>query len=69
MSNVILYSTGCPKCRVLKMKLDRAGVSYTVEEDVEAMRKLGLLSAPALSVDGTLMLFGDAVKWADGRKE
>jgi len=69
MSNVILYSTGCPKCKVLKMKLDRAGVSYTVEEDVEAMRKLGLLSAPALSVDGELMLFGDAVKWADGQKE
>ena len=69
MSNVILYSTGCPKCKVLKMKLDRAGVSYTVEEDVETMRKLGLLSAPALSVDGELMLFGDAVKWADGQKE
>ena len=69
MSNVILYSTGCPKCKVLKTKLDRAGVSYTVEEDVEAMRSIGLLSAPALCVDGELMLFGDAVKWADGQKE
>ena len=69
MSNVILYSTGCPKCKVLKTKLDRAGVSYAVEEDVEVMRSIGLLSAPALSVDGNLMLFGDAVKWADGQKE
>ena len=30
-----LYSTGCPKCQVLKKKLDTAGINYTIESDIE----------------------------------
>lgn len=60
---VILYSTGCPKCKVLKMKLEKAGLSYEINEDVDEMRKLGLLSAPALGVHGQIMDFNKAVEW------
>lgn len=68
-NKVIFYTTGCPKCRVLKTKLDAANVQYEVNTDVEAMRSLGMLSAPTLSVDGELFGFAAACKWADSQKE
>lgn len=66
---MILYSTDCPKCKVLEKKLALSGVAFTVNRDVEEMNRLGLLSAPALSVDGELMDFAAAVQWASGQKE
>lgn len=61
--NVILYSTGCPKCQVLKKKLDAAGISYTVITDVDEMLALGIKSAPMLEADGNLMDFPSANAW------
>ena len=61
--HVIMYSTGCPKCRVLKMKLEKAGIPYEMNDDIDEMRKLGLLSAPALGVHGKIMDFGKAIEW------
>ena len=65
---VIFYSTHCPKCRVLQMKLDRAGVSYTECDDVDLMISKGLKSAPALEVDGEILDFVSAVRWADDQR-
>ena len=61
--NVILYSTGCPKCQVLTKKLDAAGISYSVNTDVDEMLALGVKSAPMLEVDGKLMDFSKANAW------
>lgn len=58
-----LYTTGCPKCRVLKSKLDAAGMEYTTVTDVEEMQRLGLSSAPGLEVDGQILDFTGALKW------
>ena len=63
MESVIFYTTGCPKCAVMKKKLDLAQISYEENSDIDEMRCLGMKSAPALSVDGVLMDFGKAVKW------
>lgn len=60
---VILYSTGCPRCVVLKRKLDMAGVDYTLVTDFDEMVKIGLRNAPALSVDGELLDFSKAIEW------
>ena len=60
---IILYSTGCPKCQVLTKKLGAAGVKYEVKTDVDEMLSLGIKSAPVLSVDGNLMDFSKAVQW------
>ena len=60
---VILYSTGCSKCAILKKKLDAARVSYQTCTDIDEMQALGMTEAPALSVDGNLMGFGEAVRW------
>lgn len=61
--SVIFYTTGCPKCAILKKKLDAAHVPYTLNDSVDEMQALGMTEAPALSVNGTLLGFGDSVRW------
>ena len=58
-----LYSTGCPKCQVLKKKLDAAGINYTIESDIKIMKDKGFLQVPILEVDGKYMNFTEANKW------
>ena len=62
---IVLYSTGCPKCKVLKSKLDSKGIEYTENSSVEEMTKLGIAQVPVLSVDGDLMDFKEAVSWVN----
>ena len=61
--NVVLYSTGCPKCRVLESKLEDADIAYTVVNDIKEIEKLGVLSVPILQVDGKIMQFKEANDW------
>ena len=65
--NVILYSTGCPKCNILKKKLADAQIDYSVIEDVDVMVSKGLKDVPWLEVDGNLMNFVDSSKWINER--
>ena len=61
---VILYEHGCPRCRVLKAKLDKSGIEYEDVTDVELMKAKGFSEAPKLEVaDGTVMDFKEAVEW------
>lgn len=61
--NVILYEHGCPRCKVLKMKLDQKGIQYTTVNDVEEMKAKGFQEAPKLEVDGVVMDFKEATNW------
>ena len=63
--NVILYSTGCPKCMVLEKKMDQKNISYTIETNVDVMQEKGFMSLPMLDVDGNLMDFSNAIKWVN----
>lgn len=63
--STILYSTGCPKCNVLKAKLDNAGIEYTVSDDVQFLLDSGIYEVPVLSVAGELLRFRDAVNYAN----
>lgn len=65
--NIILYSTGCPKCNILKKKLEDAHMEYSVVEDVDVMLSKGLKEVPWLEVDGNLMNFVDSSKWINER--
>ena len=60
---VILYSTGCPKCRVLKTKLDKKNINYIENNDVEEMLELGFDLLPVLKVDNDIMNFTEANNW------
>ena len=63
--NIILYSTGCPRCEILKRKLDEKRIGYETVTDIEKMLSLGIYTVPYLSVDGNLLDFRDAIRWVD----
>lgn len=63
MSKVVLYEHGCPRCKVLKQKLDKKGIAYETISDIEAMKAKGFTEAPKLEVDGVIMGFKEAVDW------
>lgn len=61
--DVVLHSTHCPRCNVLKAKLEQKSVVFEENNDVELMMQKGLSTAPVLEVDGVLYQFKEAVKW------
>lgn len=63
--SITLYSTGCPKCKVLKAKLDQKDLTYDIETDIEKMKELNILSIPVLKVDDKFLQFKDAVDWVN----
>lgn len=65
--NVILYSTGCPKCTVLKNKLYDKNIKFAENNSVNDMLSLGITQVPVLEVDGTKMNFKEAVNWIKER--
>ncbi len=64
-TDTILYSTGCPKCKILKQKLDDKGVVYRVVDSVDTMLAMGITVVPVLSLDGELLDFSEAVQWVN----
>ena len=60
---VILYSIGCPKCNVLKKKLNDKNVQYIENDSVEEMVGLGITEVPVLKTEEGLLNFSEAVKW------
>lgn len=65
--NIVLYSTHCPKCRVLEMKLKKKNINYEECNDLDEMLKLGISSAPYLKVGEELYPFSEAVKWVNNQ--
>ena len=61
--SIILYEHGCPRCKVLKSKLDQKGIKYEDISDVEVMKSKGFQEAPKLDVNGVVMDFKEAVDW------
>lgn len=62
-----LYSTHCPRCKAVEMKLDRTGIEYEVVDDPDAVTAFGeahgILEAPLLEVDGEALDFGKAITY------
>jgi len=63
--SIILYSVGesCPRCRVLKEKLENKDIEFTEVNDVDEMLKLNIMSAPMLKVNDDLLDFKRANDW------
>ena len=64
---IILYSTGCPKCKVLVAKLNAKNIKYNTVSDVGIIRSKGISTVPVLEVNGTIMDFKTAVEWINER--
>lgn len=65
--SVILYTTGCPKCKILTQKLEAANIQYEKNNDVELMTQKGFMTVPVLEVDGVVYGFREAVEWIKER--
>jgi len=65
---ITIYTTAtCPKCKILKKKLDDKGIAYEEFNDEDEMQRMGILSVPIMSVDGKLMDFPEAIKYVNER--
>lgn len=65
--NLVLYSTGCPKCKVLAKKLENAGLNFIVIEDedtiIEVCNQVSSNSLPLLDTGSGILNFNEAIKW------
>lgn len=66
MESNVLYTSHCPKCKVLEAKLKQKNVQYVECDDVQVMIGKGIKSAPQLEVNGVMMDFVAAVKYVNG---
>lgn len=51
VKNIILYSTGCPKCQILESKLKKSKITYYVVTDKNEMIAKGFKNVPVLKVN------------------
>lgn len=59
--SITLYSTDCPKCKILKQKLDEKNINYDICKDVNFMLSKGIKSVPMLEVDDEILSFNEAI--------
>ena len=62
---ITLYTTHCPKCKVLENKLNKKNIEYNVCEDIEIIQNKNIVSFPALEIDNKILSFRDAVNWVN----
>lgn len=58
--SVTMYSSGCPKCRVLETKLKQKNVEFEISSDIDHLIELGFKSIPQLEVNGKFFSFKQA---------
>lgn len=61
--SVVLYTTGCPKCKILEKKLEQKNIDYEIFDDVDKMLEMGFQSVPLLELKGEYMNFTQALEW------
>jgi glutaredoxin len=57
-----VYSTGCPRCKVLEAKLKQKGINFIVENDIDEIMKKGFRTAPVLEYNGEYYTFENALR-------
>lgn len=64
-NKLILYTNNCPRCIILKTKLDANDIEYTEINNVDKMIEIGITTVPILDVNGEIMNYGNAIKFID----
>ena len=67
MSEILLYSNDCPKCKVLETKLNSKNIKFTKISDLEILRSKNIMSVPVLEVDNNFMSFVEANTWVNNQ--
>ena len=68
--NIVLYkSTTCPQCKVVKMKMEKKGIPFIEEMDINVMKARGVGHVPTLEVDGERMIdIGTINRWINAQE-
>lgn len=64
---VIYTQDGCPKCNILKKKMNNKNIEYTECNDVDILISKGIEFTPMLEVENKMMDYTNAVKWVNER--
>lgn len=57
-----LYTTNCPRCKVLETKLNQSNINYNISNNMEIVINKGFLTAPVLEIDGIFFTFEEALE-------
>lgn len=61
---ITIYTTEtCPRCKILKTKLQSKNIEYVENHNEEEIKELGIMSVPYMKVDDKLMDFAEANTW------
>ena len=52
---VVLYSNHCPRCEIIKDKLNNKKIKYTLVDDESILLSKGFDFMPVLEVDGVII--------------
>ncbi len=69
-----VYGTGCPRCKqtekIMKMAVEELGSDATVEKvtDMMAIVEKGVVSTPAIAIDGKIVLSGKIPSIEEAKK-
>ena len=65
---ITIYTTeACPKCKILKKKLDSKGIQYKEIKDIEILKSLDIYEVPVLEVDNKTLEFNEANEWVNNQ--
>lgn len=66
MEKVILYTTHCPRCKILADKLNEKHVTYEEFTDKQKMLEMGMDMMPVLQIGNAQYGFKEAMKLVGG---
>lgn len=55
-----VYSTGCPKCKIIETKLNNNNIRYNIIDDIEIIKSKGYFSVPMIEYKGKVYNFSEA---------
>lgn len=62
---IVMYTTHCPRCKILEAKLKEKRVEYKEITDVNEIMQAGFMTVPVLVVENNPLDFVSAVKWVN----
>lgn len=62
---ITLFSTECPKCKVLERKLNNKNIAFEKSSNIQEVIDKGFMSAPVLKVDNVYYDFKQGVDWVN----
>lgn len=60
--SITVYSTGCPKCEILKRKLNDKNMEYTEVTDITALNEKNIRHVPVMEIGGKYLDFNESIK-------